>query len=54
MNNTNTDEEDMTIRDYFATATLSGLLQYSNDSYDNDAIAKLAYQLADAMMEARK
>jgi hypothetical protein len=54
MNNENIDEEDMTIRDYFATAALSGLLQYSNDSYDDDAIAELAYKLADAMMEARK
>ena len=44
----------MTLRDYFAATALSGLLQYSNDSYDDDAIAQLAYSLADAMMEARK
>ena len=44
----------MSLRDYFAATALSGLLQYSNDSYDNDAIAQLAYSLADAMMEARK
>ena len=44
----------MSLRDYFAATALSGLLQYSNDSYDDDAISELAYQLADAMMEARK
>ena len=44
----------MMLRDYFAATALSGLLQYSNDSYDDDAIAQLAYSLADAMMEARK
>ena len=44
----------MSLRDYFAATALSGLLQYSNDSYDDDAIAQLAYSLADAMMEARK
>jgi hypothetical protein len=44
----------MSLRDYFAATALSRLLQYSNDSYDDDAIAQLAYSLADAMMEARK
>ena len=44
----------MSLRDYFAATALSGLLQESNVSYDDDAIAQLAYQLADAMMEARK
>ena len=44
----------MSLRDYFAATALSGLLQYSNDSYDDEAIAQLAYSLADAMMEARK
>ena len=40
----------MTLRDYFAAAALTGLLR---ESEDND-VAKLAYQFADAMMEARK
>ena len=44
----------MSLRDYFAATALSGLLQESNVSYDDDAIAELSYQLADAMMEARK
>ena len=54
MGNREIDSEEMTLRDYFAAKALSGLLQYSNDSYDDDAIAQLAYSLADAMMEARK
>lgn len=40
----------MSLRDYFAAAALTGLLR---ESEDND-VAKLAYQFADAMMEARK
>lgn len=44
----------MTLRDYFAAKALSGLLKESNVNYADDAIAELAYQLADAMMEARK
>jgi hypothetical protein len=42
------------LRDYFAGMALSGLLQESNVSYEDDALAELAYSLADAMMEARK
>ena len=44
----------MSLRDYFAAMALSGLLQESNAHYADDAISELAYQLADAMMEARK
>ena len=44
----------MSLRDYFAATALSGLLQESNANYADDAIAELSYQLADAMMEARK
>ena len=44
----------MSLRDYFAATALSGLLQESNVSYDDNALAELSYQLADAMMEARK
>jgi len=40
----------MSLRDYFAAAALTGLLR---ESEDND-VAKLAYQFADAMMEARQ
>jgi hypothetical protein len=43
-------KQGMTLRDYFAAAALTGLLR---ESEDND-VAKLAYQFADAMMEARK
>ena len=47
--------EGMTLRDYFASKTLQGLLanpetNRSWDVYDN---AKYAYQQADAMIEAR-
>ena len=44
----------MTLRDYFAAKALIGLLQEANAHFADDAIAELAYQLADAMMEARK
>lgn len=44
----------MSLRDYFAATALSGLLQEANAHFADDAIAELAYQLADAMMEARK
>jgi hypothetical protein len=41
-----------TLRDQFAMAALTGLLADGNPSTDSNA--KFAYQIADAMMEARK
>ena len=48
----------MTLRDYFAAKALQGFIQYSaaKGIYappDNE-LAKAAYDLADAMLEARK
>ena len=56
-------ETGMTLRDYFAAKALQGMCANSNDDhnpyemeYEDYAIiiAKSAYQLADAMLEARK
>ena len=46
--------EGMDLRDYFAGRALQGLLNEANSDFTDDAIAELAYSLADAMMEARK
>lgn len=47
----------MTLRDYFAAAALQGSIaascNNSRDPYPDNA-AKYAYQVADAMLEARK
>jgi hypothetical protein len=43
----------MTMRDYFAAKALTGLLTEANMDYKDNAVAKLAYSLADAMMKAR-
>jgi len=55
MNNVNTEDEDMTIRDYFATAAMNGFLamDYFRGRPFN-FVAEDAYRVADAMMEARK
>jgi len=44
----------MDLRDYFAAKALTGLLTEANMSYNDEAIAELAWGLADAMMKARK
>jgi hypothetical protein len=44
----------MTLRDYFAAQALSGLINYSPEPDEHEAIAKLCYSLADAMMKARE
>lgn len=45
----------MTLRDYFAAkALLCGGPANKPPAYDNDTRAKYAYELADAMLEARK
>lgn len=42
------------LRDCFAMFALNGLLKEANGDYKDDAIAELAYSLADACLEARK
>lgn len=41
------------LRDCFAMFALNGLLNEANGDYKDQAIAELAYSLADAMLEAR-
>lgn len=40
----------MTLRDYFAAKAMQN---YIGDDYTPDAIAKAAYEMADAMLKAR-
>ena len=45
----------MTLRDYFAAKAMQAFISSSNLQVFEDArIAKAAYKIADAMMEARK
>lgn len=47
----------MTLRDYFAAAALTTQMLYSADEVDSEVcyvVSKMAYKIADAMMEARK
>lgn len=47
--------EGMTLRDYFAAKAMQGLLAAHNPKVDvSEPIAKYAYAVADAMLEARK
>jgi hypothetical protein len=49
------DDEGMTLRDYFAAKAMQGLIVvYSDDKSIVDAYAKRAYEIADAMLEARE
>ena len=41
----------MTLRDYFAAKAMQN---YICDDYTTDAIAKAAYEMADAMLKARE
>lgn len=50
MNNVNV--PGLTLRDYFAAAALQALAQNENRSIYDDTI--MAYQIADAMLEARE
>lgn len=48
----------MTLRDYFAAAAMQGVIAASGDNdgcvnYSDDKVAKLAYDMADAMLKAR-
>lgn len=42
----------MSVRDHFAIKVLPSI--YSNSTYGNNRAAQVAYELADAMLEARK
>lgn len=44
----------MTLRDYFAAAALQGMLSDSNLQADYFEFSRRAYEMADAMLEARK
>lgn len=50
----------MTLRDYFAAHALTGLIAYEDhwlsqeDLLPNDAVARGAYRLADAMLKVRE
>ena len=46
--------EGMTLRDYFAAAALQGMLSDSNLQADYFEFSRRAYEMADAMLEARK
>ena len=48
-------EEGMTMRDYFAAKAMQGLLAADTDwTMPVETVAALAYEQADAMLEARK
>ena len=44
----------MSLRDYFATAAMQGIVYDSNVNLGYKTTAAWAYSMADAMMEARK
>ena len=45
----------MSLRDYFANNAMLGFIATDNDLMEHaDNVAKFAYEMADAMMEARK
>ena len=46
-------ESGMTLRDYFAAAALTGLMEASGAMHDKE-IAEWAYKFADAMLTARE
>jgi hypothetical protein len=48
-------EDGMTLRDYFAAKAMQGLVENANwRGMPEDALAKAAYSMADAMLKARK
>jgi hypothetical protein len=48
-------EHGMTLRDYFAAKAMQGLVENANwRGMPEDALAKAAYNMADAMLEVRK
>jgi len=51
---TGTQQDGMTLRDYFAAQTLVGLITAAEEATKTEKIAQIAYAIADAMMEERK
>lgn len=49
----NSSERGMDLRDYFAAQAINGMIAHG-DCYNVNAMSEYAYELADAMMEARK
>jgi hypothetical protein len=49
-----TDQDKEYLRDLTAMFALNGLLKEANGDWNDQAIAELAYSLADAMLEARE
>ena len=47
-------QEGMTLRDYFAAKVIQGIFAYGPGSFTNQRLAVEAYEMADAMLEARK
>lgn len=48
-------QEGMDLRDYFAAKAMQGLLTTVKDEeWQYDEVAAIAYEMADAMMEARE
>ena len=46
-------DDDKHLRDLFAGFALTGLLNEATNDFNDQAIAELAYSLADAMMKAK-
>ena len=45
----------LSARDYFAAKAMAGLLAHpESDMHENDELARQAFNIADAMLEARK
>lgn len=44
----------MTLRDYFAAQAMNGSLAHDDEVYNKDIHAKWCYEIADAMLRARK
>lgn len=45
-------ENEITLRDYFAAKIINGMIA-NGDCYNINQMAKYAYEMADAMMEAK-
>jgi hypothetical protein len=50
----NQEHNGMDLRDYFAGQVIIGFLANPSTNYSSRLIVPLAYEMADAMMEARK
>jgi hypothetical protein len=44
----------MTLRDWFAGQALAGLLSNSNDCFNPEGAARVAFEIADAMLAERE